>query len=255
MATLGKPAAIKTFNAAADPQPSKVHLRPTWFMRILARSLRHGDWVTPRVYMARAVWEQSDARVVALPAKVACCRRLLQQISMLDQEDKKYVAGMAQLYAAGDFPPAGTLQAADFKDAQTQLLKKLDDVCAVCVDMQMELSRYLSFVTAPVAMKESMASSIFGKMRVLGDKISGSEKTASGSYTEYLCLLCDICDKSQLLERWMTSFEQENTDVMDRLLRISSFLFNVVCEWIVRDCSSLLEQYVTSKESALRRLY
>ena len=245
---------VRLYNPDLDPQPTKVNLRPIWYFRVLGRSLRQGEWIAPRVYMARAVWEQSDARVAGLPGKLSCCRKLLQIISSLEQEDAKYVSALAQMYSMGSLPPPETLQEKHVNDSVKQLLKKLDSTCSSIIDMQMELSRYLSFIPSP-ALKESMASSIFGKMKVLGDKLSGSEKTISGTYTEYLCLLMDIFDKSQFLEKWMNVFEKENIDIMDRLVRISSFLCNVVCEWLVRDCGSLIEQHLNTKEASLRRLF
>jgi hypothetical protein len=54
-----------------EAPPASVHLRPFWFMRILSKSIQSGGYITPKLYVPKAVWFQAGAKLSSIQTKTA----------------------------------------------------------------------------------------------------------------------------------------------------------------------------------------
>ncbi|KAJ3415264.1 hypothetical protein HDV05_005274 [Chytridiales sp. JEL 0842] len=217
-----------------DP-PSDPNRNSFWLMRLLARTMRSGGMLTPRLHVPRHLWYQSGAKFVAIEAKFAACENIfiaLNGIKDLDCRDHSAV-----------------------KSALDEFETLLDNV-------RSSLSKKLRFLENERKGSESNASGDnssstkdSGGFKAWSSKLTRSLSTLGKGKAEkvadlstYIELLARLFTTVQILESWMTYYEENQSQAssycLDKLRRISGFFGTVVCAFVMRDFEILLERYL-----------
>jgi hypothetical protein len=221
-----------------EPVPQDPHRRPFWLMKVLAVTMRSGGMLTPRLHVPRHIWFQSGAKFVAIEAKFSACENIyvsLNAIKDLDPRDSQAIRS-----AIEDFELL-------LDNIRSSLSKKL---------RFMEYEKKGSADPSSPIDGNSMVSGKDGTggLKSWGSKLSRSLSTLGKAKAEkvadlstYIELLTRVFNTSQVLEKWMSYFEAENSFhaslCLEKLRKISSFFGNVICVFVLKDFEILMERY------------
>eukprot|EP00322_Chrysochromulina_rotalis_P024030 CAMPEP_0115881804 /NCGR_PEP_ID=MMETSP0287-20121206/28650_1 /TAXON_ID=412157 /ORGANISM="Chrysochromulina rotalis, Strain UIO044" /LENGTH=348 /DNA_ID=CAMNT_0003337807 /DNA_START=29 /DNA_END=1075 /DNA_ORIENTATION=- len=228
----------EAIKAASPPAPapmgSEEWRRPFWLMHILRVSMQQGGYVSPdaRVFVARRVWLQKGGRFAAMTAKLDCAQCLVTELNKV----KSAVA--------------------DFR-LPTLVTKELDRLCETMDVLQTSLARVLPFVPEPKGASTDAANSSMGKLteRFKGlaktlDKTAarlGAMPSKASDPSEYSSALIGVFEAFAFLEVWMEHYVKlgaEQGAVLERLHRCASFLYEVVCAFVIQDLDALIQRHM-----------
>ena len=74
--------------------PPGISRRPFWLMKVLLKTIESGGFITPKLYMSRAMWFQPDAKYNAVKEKVTGLEMLLEAMIQLLSVDRNDAAGV-----------------------------------------------------------------------------------------------------------------------------------------------------------------
>ncbi|KAG9066306.1 hypothetical protein KI688_001529 [Linnemannia hyalina] len=166
---------------STEPPPSDPTLRCFWLMRRIEQSMLSGGFVTKRMYVPRAIWYQSLVRLPAADSKISACQTLVTILTKM--------AKINMLVAAGG-GPEGDVE-------RMTVLKELDSLETAAHQVQVKLSKKLSFIHRPgksgvpltVATNQSYTDDMQGPVTGSGASVYGAQSVygsaslyGSGSY-------------------------------------------------------------------------
>ncbi|KNC49540.1 microtubule interacting and transport domain-containing protein [Thecamonas trahens ATCC 50062] len=218
--------AIVTINAPLPP-PNEMMRRSYWLMRVWAKTMVSGGYVTPQLYIPRRMWYQTEVKLSAIPQKIDCCSQVLDQLLKLPQEDRTN---------------------------HPQFVLTLGNLCKQLDEIQRSLDKHLHCV---VGIKEDKAAvqeirtkkqRFASKMKRLGSTISKgatrlTNKASVEDNTAYVELLLEVFQRAQFLDEWLDLYAAD-AEVASLLDRISRFFYEVVCTFVLEDFNVLLERYM-----------
>ena len=203
--------------------------RPFWLMRILRASMQHGGYLTPdgTVFVPRRLWVQKGARFIGLAAKVECVQCLLPEL---------------QRIAAVDYRDATA-----FERQLTKLTETLDA-------LQYSLHRLLPFVPEPKHAADAAGATSIAKLteRFKGlakalDKTAarlGALPTKCADSSEYVTSLVQTLEAAEPVETWIEHYKGKTTPLLDKLHRVATFLYEVLCAFILQDLDGLMQRHL-----------
>ncbi|KAG0041082.1 hypothetical protein BGZ83_002385 [Gryganskiella cystojenkinii] len=134
---------------AQEPLPADPALRCFWFMRRLEQTMTQGGFLSKRLYIPPQVWYQKHVviRIAAVETKIQGCQQLSKMLDDLLIQSKK---GIITLLIPGGTTSAGSDgSSADRDQDRLLLLKELEALEIVAVQVWTRLSKKLSFVDRP----------------------------------------------------------------------------------------------------------
>jgi len=218
---------------APEVPPQSVYHRPYWMMRILAKTMSSGGFLTSSLYVPHTLWYQSGIKFTAIQVKYAGCETTLD--SLLKLKD------------------------GDINDSQS-LSKDLLNFCTQLDAIQNTLARHLSFVPE-IKKGDNKESSVLQSLANFSNAIQKGVSRLGANVlqtkieddTDYIQMLLNIFEHSQYIELWLTHYETKigassndiyDNQVLERLRRIGEFFYSVVCAFVIRDFNLLLERYL-----------
>lgn len=210
-----------TVQPKPDPAPEDAVRVPYWLMRNLASSIESGGYVTPKVYVPRAVWFQNGAKFTAITSKYESCELLLDFLAKLQEENP---------------------------EDPEHLCKELDTFCASLTEIQNSLARNLSYI-AEIRDESVKKSKFRNAVNIIKKKSSqwGNMASKVEDNTSYINLIQGVCMRSQFIESWLVQYESGEADhdlVLANLRRISDFFFTVFLTFVMKDFNTLLARFV-----------
>jgi len=206
-----------------EAPPSNPHLRPYWLMRILAQTIQNGAHLTPKVFVPRSVWFQTNTKFLALTTKLETCETLndlLLKLKEIPLDDTDTVTG------------------------------ELESICALLGPMQNALAKVLYYIKEFKEEKEKEKKQL-QQLSILGNKfkkvvgiVRGREKLDDAS--SYILLLLDVFENSQHLEKLYLHYQDHPSALTAfmKLKRVSEFFQQVICAFVIKDLNMLIERYV-----------
>ncbi|KAF9920732.1 hypothetical protein FBU30_009353 [Linnemannia zychae] len=152
---------------STEPAPTDSGLRCFWLMRRIEQSMLGGGFVTKRMYVPRAIWFQSLVRLPAVDSKISACQTLMAILTKM--------AKINMLVPAGG-GPEGDIE-------RMTVLKELDSLEAAAHQVQVKLSKKLSFIHRPgkngvpltVATNQAYSEDMQGPVTSSGASIYGGQ--------------------------------------------------------------------------------
>ena len=238
-------ASIFTFDdseieGATPPRPAPAGpeewRRPFWLMRILRTTMMQGGYLSSdgRIFVPRRVWVQKGARFTAMAAKADCAQCLVTEF--------------------------GRAKTTDYYRPEA-VLKELDKLSDTLDALQNSLARLLPYVPEPRSSEAAnnamskLAERFKGLAKTL-DKTAarlGAMPTKCPDPTEYISSLVAIFDEAMFLETWMEHYTQpsgHHPEINDRLHRCASFLYEVVCAFVIQDLDALVQRHMRKASAA-----
>lgn len=213
--------------------PKNPVLRVFWLMRVLGRSMQSGAFLTPGLYVPKAMWYQEGgaASLSSLGAKV------------------KYLTGICEsiepLYALktlGDFSKTSEV-------LNTFLTEEAVLRCA--------LDHYMG----------RRADAALSKKTIWGVFSRKAKQWRQGDGNLELCLTwaCNALEQAQLFERWYLYFLQASqipnnpsvaqiAPIIDILRRISVQFYAGPCIFLLQDMAKLMERFESKSRTSVTRL-
>eukprot|EP01111_Echinosteliopsis_oligospora_P005993 TRINITY_DN1984_c0_g1_i1.p1 TRINITY_DN1984_c0_g1~~TRINITY_DN1984_c0_g1_i1.p1 ORF type:complete len:332 (+),score=79.80 TRINITY_DN1984_c0_g1_i1:155-1150(+) len=216
-----------------EPPPSTLVFRPYWLMRVWARTLTSGGYLTAKVYLPKSLWYQTGCKFSALQTKVQSLEAVLDALTKLKEVGRTNV---------------------DTVD------KELDSFCSSLDTIQNSLHFHLSFVAEVKKKEEKEASGWGSRFKKLGDTITkGAVRLAPNQKDEesaYISLLKSVFEESQYLEEWFQHFLKAGgpSNVTTKLRRVSDFFEDVVCQFVLRDLNILIERYLKKNVESFSKI-
>jgi hypothetical protein len=222
------------------PVPSGAdHWRlPFWMMRTLRNSMLRGGYLSPdkRVFVPRRVWVQKGARFTALAAKSDCAQCLSAELVRL-----RTIVTRQPL----------TIQ------------KELERLGETLDALQNSMARLLPFVPEPHVAGSEASSNALGKIterfKGLGkvlDKTAarlGALPSKCADPSDYIALLVSLFDDAAFVEQWLErhiATPLDSAHILERLHRAATFLYEVICAFVVQDLDGLLQRHMRKASSA-----
>mmetsp|Transcript_28484 Transcript_28484/g.37249 ORF Transcript_28484/g.37249 Transcript_28484/m.37249 type:complete len:438 (+) Transcript_28484:64-1377(+) len=263
--------------------------RPYWKMRMIAKTITSGEFLSPRLHIPTEVWCQVGVKLNGLTYKVVALESLLK--FMRDKVDALPDLSKPTSDADG-----------------MKILEILQSFHNFTVSMQNDLSKSFPFIeeieveevfdeTVEEEEDQNILSSI-GHLLKLNKVVSHIGKKASTAYDRigasisdrvrdadlqsYSERICQVCSKSQVIEKWTiicleiakkaqsneitpdsphkehqkhAFITAHNEEFILHLNHIAFFFKNVICELIIRDLEVLLERYIRKTRKAFVRMY
>ena len=214
--------------------------RPFWLMRILRQSMLHGGYLTPdgTIFVPRRVWMQKGARFTALAAKTECATCLIAELQRSGGVDFRSVAALQE---------------------------EVDRLCVSMDDVQNSLHRLLPYV--PEARTPEAPGHAIGK---LTERFKGLAKTLDRTAarlgalptkcpdpSEYVSALVKLFDAAGVVESWIehyaTATPAPPASLLERLHRCATFLYEVVCAFVIQDLDGLIQRHMRKASAHLIR--
>eukprot|EP00301_Raphidiophrys_heterophryoidea_P002243 c11050_g1_i3.p1 GENE.c11050_g1_i3~~c11050_g1_i3.p1 ORF type:complete len:337 (-),score=80.65 c11050_g1_i3:40-1050(-) len=216
--------------------------RTYWLMRRLETTMNKGGFMTPVFYVPAHIWTQDGMKITAISAKVACCKFVLQRISVLK-----------------------TFTLTD----TSRLVQGLQGFLEEAVVHQNNLSRYLGFIDeqpAAPSLESGSMGRVGERLRSFGHFVSktairlGTIPTVVPNSEGYTQLLMEVFRECQIFGVWLLQCVEKPSmpaveQVHGLLIQISDFLYNVVCAFVLNDFSSLLDRYLKKSRQTFTRLF
>ncbi|KAL0488357.1 laminin subunit gamma [Acrasis kona] len=238
-----------------QPPQQSIH-RPFWLMKTLSLTMIEGGYLTPGLYIPKSVWFQNGAKLFGQQAKINFCCNIsnsLQELSKIDKGNKKLLLEQLNKFIthmereqkelnkqlpSSSANPSGTSQAKDISEKKQELYNANASTSSA--------SKYLS-------------SKMFGFGKSIYKSAMGlvanrtKEDTTEHPYVPWLI---SIFEHAQFLDNWIVHFEKEPSgDVNERLEKISSFFYFVLCHFVLQDLNILLERYMRKSRESFSRLF
>eukprot|EP01132_Coremiostelium_polycephalum_P004922 gene4922-6136_t len=213
-----------------DPIPAFPSYKPFWLMRVLSKTITTGAYLTPRLYIPKSVWNQTGCKFLAVQTKINSLAALLECLSKL----KEYSTD------GGNLPfDKSNLEAVS---------KEIDSFCSQLDVIQNGLHFHLSFIPE-IKIEKVNEKGWATKMKKFGNSLAkGAVRLAPSSKLEgadYIGLLNSVFEESQFLESWMNCCESiGNSNLSNRLRRVGEFFSVVICSFVMKDFTILLERYM-----------
>ncbi|EGG24529.1 microtubule interacting and transport domain-containing protein [Cavenderia fasciculata] len=210
----------------SDPIPAFASYKPFWLMRVLSKTITGGAYLTPRLYIPKSVWQQTGCKLVAVQTKIQSLAEVSELISKLRS-------------------------IASSSDSSNPVIDKKN------IDNN-SLHFHLSFIPE-VKIEKINEKSWAGKMKKFGNSLAkGAVRLAPSSKIEgqdYVGLLNTVFEESQFLESWMNSCESlGNHSLATRLKRVGEFFSNVVCAFVMKDFTIMLDRYMRKSLQSYMKL-
>lgn len=208
-----------------EAPPSNALYRPYWLMKMLGQTMTRGGYMTPKLYVTRQVWFQSGAKFTAIETKFTTCETILIWLQKLKDET--------------------------IADAN-KIAKELDEFSVQLDTAQNSLARKLKFINE-IKQEKTMSNQMSSRLAQMGNKMTKAvERLQAGVMrlrieddTAYIEILIQIFEISQFFTQWLNKYENSNNVIInERLKRVSDFFYNVLCAFVLRDFSMLLERYM-----------
>eukprot|EP00741_Cyanophora_paradoxa_P019470 tig00021127_g18795.t1 len=215
-----------------DKGPSSPLHRPFWLMARLQESMETGGYLTEKLYVPRDLWLQRGAKIQAIQAKMGFCQELKAEILHLEK-------------------------AAESRERFPEVLEEFKQRV---LQMRNALSKALPYIQASAAEeKEKGVMSRIGA--AIAKKAVHAKNVILASRIEddsaYIHALVDTFKQTSCIEAWIWKYEElAKTDagarkVLDRLEVVAEFYYQVVCKFVMRDLSMLIERYIRRSRESL----
>ncbi|ORY07493.1 hypothetical protein K493DRAFT_403718 [Basidiobolus meristosporus CBS 931.73] len=217
--------------------PPRPELQPFWLMRCFERSMVNGGFISAKMYIPRSLWYQSGARLSAIEAKISACELITATLYNM------VIALGQQIPTLTTVPPVTSMKETEI----SMMLKELESFETVLFSVQNNLAKKLSFIES---IKKSQSSFLS-----LGNRITKSLERMTTSRDKiddvslYIDVLIKLFQTCQVVDRWIRQFHQMppgelQSLVLSRLIRVSEFMNNVVCAFVMRDLTVLMAKYL-----------
>ncbi|ORX78177.1 hypothetical protein K493DRAFT_412385 [Basidiobolus meristosporus CBS 931.73] len=218
-----------------EQPPQKLELQPFWLMRCFERSMIGGGFISSKMYIPRSLWYQGGARLSAIEAKISACELLTATLYNM-------------ALSLGQSIPPSTTSTANLRESDiVVLLRELESFDTVLYSVQNNLAKKLSFIES---IKKSQSSFLS-----LGNRITKSLERMTTSRDKiddvslYIDVLIKLFQTCQILDHWIKQFHampsgEPRAQVLSRLVRISEFMNNVICAFVMRDLTVLMAKYM-----------
>ncbi|GAM22577.1 hypothetical protein SAMD00019534_057520 [Acytostelium subglobosum LB1] len=215
---------------SADTVPAFASYKPFWLMRVLSKTITTGAYLTPKLYIPKAVWQQTGCKILAITAKIQSLVELQEYLAKLKTLSTK----------ESDMP-------FDRKNMDT-IAKETDIFCSQLDIIQNALHFHLSFIPE-IKIEKKEEKGWAGKVKKLGTSLAkGAVRLAPSSKLEgidYVGLLNTVFEESQFLESWMNCCESlGNQALSNKLRRVGEFYSVVICAFVMKDFTILLDRYM-----------
>lgn len=218
--------------------PHATVLRPYWLMQTISKSMQHGAFITPDLYISKDVWYQDGAAAIVtfVGPKVrlltAICEALepLQRVTSLS--DKKPVNKVLDGFLATADRVKGIF------DGEVGKTK----------------------ANTNIAQRSKVERGVWEFLHKGQSMLKNWKSQQDASYNSYVAWSVNVLEQSQLLNRWTQYFLQGEgatgfPDVLERLHNISAFLYYSCCSFLIQDMMLLAERFTEkSRESVSRFL-
>jgi len=216
---------------APEAPPQSASHRPYWMMRILAKTMTSGGFITSSLYVPHNLWYQSGIKFTGIQLKYVSCETILDLLLKLKDED----TNDSQFFA-----------------------KELYTFCGQLDAIQNALARQLSFVPEIKNADKKESSGVLHNLANFSNAIQkgisrlGANvlQTKIEDDTDYIQMLLNIFENGQCVETWLTQYESKpsldsvDNQILERIKRIGDFFYSVVCAFVIRDFDMLLERYL-----------
>eukprot|EP01114_Cavostelium_apophysatum_P018731 TRINITY_DN5867_c0_g1_i1.p1 TRINITY_DN5867_c0_g1~~TRINITY_DN5867_c0_g1_i1.p1 ORF type:complete len:359 (+),score=85.84 TRINITY_DN5867_c0_g1_i1:39-1079(+) len=212
--------------AIPEAPPASVNFKAYWLMRVLAKTIQMGGYLTPKVYVPKSVWFQDGTKFQAINTKLESLSALMEPL----------------------------LRLKDIPIDDSEAARELESFSALLGPIQNSLAKQLYFISEYKEDKDKKHATFGNAMKKMVGRFRGREKLDDAS--SYILLLLDVFENSQFLEKWLLYYleQQPSSSTASRLKRVSEFFLNVVCSFVIKDLSSLIDRYMrTSKTSFYRK--
>ncbi|KAG0262427.1 hypothetical protein BG011_010144, partial [Mortierella polycephala] len=163
-----------------EPPPADPYMRCFWLIRKLEQTMTTGGFLTKRMYVPRAIWYQSLVRLPAADTKMSTCQSLAMLLNKMATQSQK--GHLNLLVESG----GGSEGDADRK----AILKELETLETVALQVQVKLSKKLSFIHRPgkngtpltIATNQGYTEDLQGPVTGGNASIYGAASTHNGSF-------------------------------------------------------------------------
>jgi len=201
-----------------ESPPANLNFKPYWLMRILAKTIQSGGYLTPKIYITTSVWFQDGMKFAALNSK-------LENLSALNDQ---------------------LLRIKDFSPDDPEGIKEFELLVPLLTHIQNNLSKHLYFISEhkDESFKEKKIHGFSHSLKKMVGRVRGREKLDETS--TYVFLLLDVFGNSQFLEKWILYYfeNQPASLITARLKRTSDFFSNVICAFVMKDLHSLVSRFM-----------
>lgn len=216
--------------------PQHTVLRPFWLMRVLSRSIQEGAFVTPHLYVTKAVWQQEGANTVVTHVSnkvtfLSCLCELMEDMQTMPLGDQHLLEKALSQFIS-----------------RAETAKKLFD---------QEVGKK-GKDTAP---QRSKLERGFRELLHRGQTVLKSWRVQQdASYNAYLAWAVNAMEQAQTFQNWVSYFAQakENGDhtsgVIEKLHTIAAFFYFTACQFLIQDMFLLVERHNSLGRESLSRL-
>eukprot|EP01156_Anaeramoeba_ignava_P021524 Anaeramoba_ignava/c19208_g1_i1.p2 GENE.c19208_g1_i1~~c19208_g1_i1.p2 ORF type:complete len:193 (-),score=62.07 c19208_g1_i1:115-693(-) len=191
-------------------------------MRVILKAIYDGISLSPGIRIPNSVWFQSDIHISSLGVKISCCEEFLQKILRLKTQR-------------------------DILET-VEISKDLDQIVDRVVELQNQLSKSLKFI-GEIKDKDKKKSSKPKPIKKYSSKMKNT--------TNYVETIVHLFENSQFLDTWITHFESnqsKNTELLDKMKVITSFLDSAIILFVLKDFVTLIENYMKKTKIAFFNL-
>lgn len=237
-----------------DPIPAFPSYKPFWLMRVLSKTIKSGAYLTPRLYIPKSIWQQTGCKFTAVETKIKSLEVLQECLQNLKKLHIQHT------------PPPSSHQSDQQSSQQQQqsqhnhsslpfdknnietVSKETDSFCSQLDIIQNSLHFHLSFIPE-IKIEKVNEKGWANKMKKFGNSLAkGAVRLAPSSKLEgqdYIGLLNSVFEESQFLESWMNCCESiGHSSLSNRLRRVGEFFSVVICSFVMKDFTILLERYM-----------
>lgn len=225
-----------------DAPPLLATRRPFWLMRVLSASMQSGAYLTPSLYVSKAVWLQEGATAVVgmIPQKVrfltVLCELLEPLQTLSNQDTKKFLASLDAFLG----------------DAEANLRKFWSDI-----GRKMPTAGASTDGGASVPKETSRFQRGMRELLHKGrSALSAWKLQADASYSSYIAWAVNVLEQAQLFDRWVVyaaAGGAGQAEVMERLHRIAAHFYVGLCAALLQDVYLLVDRFVTKGRESLSR--
>jgi len=200
-----------------DIPPADITFRPFWVMKVMAKTVQSGGFLTPKIYVPKSVWFQDGMKFLALRTKIESCAAINESL----------------------------LKMKEIPIDDPEVAKELELFCTLLGSIQNTLAKTMYFISEYKDDTDKDNKNAFGNaIKKMVGRVMGKAKLDDAS--SYILLLLDVFENSQFLEKWLL-YHLERTPsspYTNRLRRISDFFYTVICNFVIKDLNSLMIRYV-----------
>eukprot|EP00761_Pharyngomonas_kirbyi_P013843 gb/GECH01013872.1/.p1 GENE.gb/GECH01013872.1/~~gb/GECH01013872.1/.p1 ORF type:complete len:366 (+),score=102.50 gb/GECH01013872.1/:1-1098(+) len=219
-----------------EPAPEDPHRRTFWLISLLLRTMRNGGFLTPELYISKAVWTQEGAKIAATQAKAEFCSRMTDELRILKRKDPKN--------------PQELCPSLD------EFLLKSEGIHDVLIRKHPSLSNTGDQSTGGKLLSFGRSIARGAGSWTMGLVANRGNKSSKHDNEPYVPWLIMLLEESMFLDDWLEHCrEQNNQEATQKLERISVFMYNHVCIFVLHDLNHLLDRYLRKTRESLSRLF